>query len=102
MDILFQACAGIDVHQKNVVTCRIYKNHKGELLTEKRTFSIMTRDLLPLSDWLAEADITHVAMESTGDYWKSVYNILEANFQVWVVYAHHVKNVPGRKEETTQ
>jgi len=59
----------------------------------------MTRNLLEMSDWLASADITHVAMESTGDYWKPVYNILEGNFEVWVVNAHHVKNVPGRKTD---
>ena len=99
MDILFDACAGLDVHQKSVVACRIYKGPDGQLRTEKQTFPTMTAGLLQLSDWLAEAGITHVAMESTGDYWKSVYNILEGNFEVWVVNAHHVKNVPGRKTD---
>ena len=99
MDIQFDACAGIDVHQKNVVACRIYRDSKGELITQKQTFSTMTQGLLALSDWLAEADITHVAMESTGDYWKSVYNILEGNFEIWVVNAHHFRNLPGRKTD---
>ena len=99
MDILFESCAGIDVHQKNVVACRNYKGKDGKHYVEKQTFSTMTQGLLRLHDWLAEADITHVAMESTGDYWKSVYNILEGNFEVWVVNASHVKNVPGRKTD---
>ena len=97
MDILFEACAGIDVHQKNVVACRIHKDSKGELIAEQQTFSTMTQELLALSDWLAEADITHIAMESTRDAWRFVYNILEGNFEIWVVNAHPFKNVPGRK-----
>ena len=99
MDILFQACAGLDVHQKTVVACRIYKDQNGKQHTDKQTFSTMTQDLFRLNDWLAEANITHVAMESTGDYWKAPYNILEGNFEIWVVNAHHVKNVPGRKTD---
>ena len=99
MEVLFPACAGIDVHQKNVVACRIYRAMDGKQVVDKQTFSTMTQGLLKLSDWLAEAEITHVAMESTGDYWKSVYNILEGNFEIWVVNAHHVKNVPGRKTD---
>ena len=77
----------------------MYPDANGKMCTEKKTFSTMTYDLLVLHDWLAEADITHVAMESTGDYWKPVYNILEGNFEVWVVNASHVKNVPGRKTD---
>lgn len=99
MHVLFPACAGIDVHQKNIVACRIYTGADNQLHYDKRTFRTMTAELLQLSDWLSEVEITHVAMESTGDYWKSVYNILEGNFEVWVVNAHHVKNVPGRKTD---
>ena len=99
MEVLFPSCAGLDVHQKTVVACRIYKGPDGTLHTEKQTFRTMTAGLLALNDWLAEADITYVAMESTGDYWKSVYNILEGNFEVWIVNAFHVKNVPGRKTD---
>jgi transposase len=99
MDILFEACAGLDVHQKTVVACRIYPDPTGKQHIDKQTFSTMTQDLLRLSDWLTEAGITHVAMESTGDYWKSPYNILEGNFEVWIVNAQHVKNVPGRKTD---
>jgi transposase len=99
MEVLFAACAGIDVHQKSVVVCRIYTGPDRKVRIEVRTFSTMTKNLLEMADWLAEVGITHVAMESTGDYWKSVYNILEGNFEIWVVNAHHVKNVPGRKTD---
>ena len=99
MKVLFSSCAGLDVHQKTVVACRICRNADGKETIEKRTFSSMTKGLLALSDWLAQHEITHVAIESTGDYWKSVYNILEGLFEVWVVNAHHVKNVPGHKTD---
>lgn len=99
MDVLFESCAGIDVHKRTVVACRIYKASDGKQRIDKQTFRTMTQDLLTLSDWLAEAGITHVAMESTGDYWKPVYNLLEGIFEVWVVNANHVKNVPGRKTD---
>ena len=99
MEVLFPSCAGLDVHQKTVVACRMYKGPDGALRIEKQTFRSTTAGLLELSDWLTAAGITHVAMESTGDYWKSVYNILEGNFEVWVVNAYHVKNVPGRKTD---
>jgi transposase len=67
---------------------------------EVRRFGTMTRDLLELSDWLAAQKVTHVAMESTGVYWKPVWNILEAQFTVLLVNAQHVKAVPGRKTDT--
>ncbi len=59
----------------------------------------MTGDLLKLSDWLSTKDCTHVAMESTGEDWKPVFNILEANFEVMLVNAQHIKAVPGRKTD---
>ena len=62
-------------------------------------FSTLTCDLLALSSWLAEVGITHVAMESTGEYWKPVYNMLEGNVTVFLVNAAHVKQVPGRKTD---
>jgi transposase len=99
MEVIHPSCAGLDVHQKTVVACRMYTGPDKTLQIEKKTFRTMTRDLLSLSDWLIEADITHVAMESTGDYWKSVYNVLEGIVETWVVNASHVKNVPGRKTD---
>ena len=77
--------------------CRRVINRK--VFKEIRTFGTMTRDLLALSDWLAAEGVTHVAMESTGVFWKPIYNILEGQFEILLVNARHVKNVPGRKTD---
>jgi len=94
MEVLYRCCAGLDVHAKTVVACLIQDGRK-----EVRTFSTMTDDLLALSDWLVEAGCTHVAMESTGVYWKPVFNLLEGLLEVLLVNAQHVKAVPGRKTD---
>jgi transposase len=100
MDVIFTHCAGLDVHKKSVMACRLIPDPTGKQadgLMEVREFGPLAIDLLALSDWLAEAGITPVAMESTADYWKPVVNLLEGNFQVFLVNAAHVKRVPGRK-----
>lgn len=99
MDTLYPRCAGIDVHKDNVVVCVRLSDRPGKPFEEIRSFSTMTRDLLALSDWLAQHGVTHVAMESTGVYWKPVFNILEGAFQVILVNAEHIKKVPGRKTD---
>jgi transposase len=102
MDVIFSHCAGLDVHKKTVMACRILSDPTGQQADgrmELQEFGTMTRDLLALSDWLAEAGITHVAMESTGEYWRPVYNLLEGSFTVFLVNAAHVKQVPGRKTD---
>jgi transposase len=102
MDVIFTHCAGLDVHKKSVTACRMVPDPSGRQadgLMELREFGTLTVDLLALSDWLAEAGLTHVAMESTGEYWKPVFNLLEGNFQVFLVNAAHVKRVPGRKTD---
>jgi transposase len=71
----------------------------GKVFKEIRTFGTMTRDLLALSDWLTSEGVTHVAMESTGVFWKPIYNILEGEFEILLVNAQHIKNVPGRKTD---
>lgn len=87
---------GIDVHKKVVVATI---NGKG-LKQETREFATFTSSLTKLKDWLLENEITHVAMESTGVYWKSVYNILESSeIKVWIVNARHIKYVPGHKTD---
>jgi transposase len=98
METLYPCCAGIDVHKKNVVVC-VRQTAGAPVRQEVRTFSTMTRDLLALADWLAERGVTHVAMESTGVYWKPVFNLLEGRFQVLLVNAEHIKQVPGRKTD---
>lgn len=94
MDVVHTYCAGLDVHKKTVVAAIIVPGKK-----ETRTFETMTADLLTLSDWLTAHSVTHVAMESTGEYWKPVFNILEDNFEVLLVNAQHIKSVPGRKTD---
>ncbi len=101
MDIVHTHCAGLDVHKKTVSAAIIIPDRKRGVHKEVRTFETMTPDLLALSDWLLSHGITHVAMESTGEYWKPVYNILEENFEVLLVNAQHVSKVPGRKTDVT-
>jgi transposase len=99
MEITYTHCAGLDVHKKTVVACCITVGMAGEKQQAIRTFGTMTVDLLALSDWLLTLGVSHVAMESTGEFWKPVYNILEGNFELLVVNAKHIKNVPGRKTD---
>ncbi len=99
MDTLYPRCAGIDVHKNNLVVCVRRCDRPGKAREEVRTFSTMTHDLLALADWLAEHGVTHVAMESTGVYWKPVFNILGGSVSVILVNAEHIKQVPGRKTD---
>lgn len=99
MEAIHSRGAGLDVHKKTVVACVITPGSKGGWQREIRTFTTMTRQLLELSDWLSTHGCTHVAMESTGEYWKPIFNILEANFEVMLVNAQHIKAVPGRKTD---
>jgi transposase len=99
METLYPRCAGIDVHKNSVTVCVRRCDRPGKAVEEVRTFGTMTSDLLVLSDWLAQRRVSHVAMESTGVYWKPVFNILEGHFQVILVNAEHIKKVPGRKTD---
>jgi transposase len=94
MEIIHPCCCGLDVHAKTVVACLIKHGKK-----QTRTFSTMTDDLLVLSDWLVSEGCTHVAIESTGVYWRPVFNILEGVLEVILVNARHVKGLPGRKTD---
>jgi transposase len=89
----------LDIHKKVVVACLITPGAKGRPHKEIRSFGTMTADWLELADWLAAAGCTHVAMESTGVYWKPIYNILEGSFELLLVNARHIKAVPGRKTD---
>jgi transposase len=99
MEVVYRHCAGLDVHKKVVVAAIIVLDALGKLYRETRSFGTMTGDLLELSDWLLSWGVTHVAMESTGEYWKPVYNILENNFELLLINAQHIKAVPGRKTD---
>jgi len=99
MEVVHERCAGLDVHKKTVVACRIVRQEDGTWQSETRTFGTMTVDLLALADWLRAAEVSHVAMESTGVFWRPVFNILESEFSVILVNAKHIKYVPGRKTD---
>jgi transposase len=99
MQTLYPRCAGIDVHKSNVVVCARCCDGPGQPREEVRTFATMTVNLLALADWLAGLGVTHVAMESTGVYWKPVFHLLEGRFTVILVNAQHIKQVPGRKTD---
>ena len=98
MELRYKRCAGLDVHQRTVVACvRIVDDSK--VTEEVRTFETTTTGLLELSAWLEAQECTHVAMEATGVYWKPVWHILEAKFELVLANAAHIKNVPGRKTD---
>jgi len=99
MRIMYERCAALDVHKKTVVACPRWTDGDGRVTSEVRTFGTTTPDLLELVDWLSTWQVTNVAMESTGEYWKPVFNLLEGTFEVILVNAKHVKQVPGRKTD---
>jgi len=98
MEVLYRCCCGLDVHKKSITAC-VLRVEKGKTRKEKRRFGTFTRELLEMADWLTNCGVTHVAMESTGVYWKPVWNILEGQFEVLLVNAQHIKAVPGRKTD---
>ena len=98
MEVVYNKCAGLDVHKETVVACVMIRE-EGKLQKDIHTFRTMTADLLLLHDWLMAKGVTHVAMESTGVYWRPVFNLLEGNFNVLLVNAAHIKAVPGRKTD---
>jgi len=99
MRLVVRRGAGLDVHKKTVVATRLRVSEEERMVWETKTFGTMTTELLELYDWLQEWACTHVAMESTADYWKPVFNLLEGAFEVILVNAQHVKHVPGRKTD---
>ena len=99
MEVLLTHCAALDVHKASVSACRIAPDSIGKPQQSERKFATFTADLLRLRDWLQEAGVTHVALESTGSYWRPIYNVLEGHFQLLLVNPHHIKNVPGRKTD---
>lgn len=99
MQVLYERCCGLDVHKKTVVACVLITLPSGEVHKQVRTFATTTADLLALADWLASLQVSHVAMESTGVYWRPVFNLLEESYTIILVNAQHMKAVPGRKTD---
>jgi transposase len=96
MQVVHKVCCGLDVHEKSVTACVLWAEGRRK---QTRVFGTFTRELLQMSDWLRACGVTHVAMESTGVYWKPVWNLLEGQFEVLLVNAQHIKAVPGRKTD---
>jgi transposase len=99
MDVLHERCCGIDVHKRSLTACVLASGAGGRSAKEVRTFGTMAADLEALAAWLEERGVTHVAMESTGVYWKPLWNVLEGRFALLLANAQHVKQVPGRKTD---
>ena len=99
MDVLLERCAGLDVHKKSILVCVIIAEPGTKPRKEIREYRTMTCDILSLADWLAQLQVTHIAMESTGVFWKPIYNLLEDQFEILLVNAQHIKQVPGRKTD---
>jgi transposase len=99
MEVVHRRCCGLDVHKQSVVACVLLGDPGGQAQPQIRTFGTYTNDLLALGDWLAEQSVTHVVLESTGVYWKPIWNLLEDRFTLLLVNARHVKAVPGRKTD---
>lgn len=95
MDMIVERGCGLDVHKESLTACIDGVGIKKEI----RTYRTFTNELLKLKEWLKGNGVSHVAMESTGVYWKPVFNILEEDFEVILVNARHVKYVPGRKTD---
>jgi transposase len=100
MHVLHACCCGLDVHKRFVVACLIWHTEDGKQHNEIRRFDTLTPDLLRLIDWLQSVPCTHVALESTGVYWKPIFNLMEGLFEIVLVNAQHMKAVPGRKTDT--
>ena len=99
MYVVHARCAGLDVHKKSVVAAVRLLNTDGSLTTQVRSFGTTTSALLDLLAWLLSLEISHVAMESTGEFWKPVFNLLEGHLTLLIVNAAHIKHVPGRKTD---
>ncbi len=99
MEVVYERCCGLDIHKRTVVACLLTPGADRQPVKEVRTYGTVTDELLALAAWLQEAGCTHVAMESTGVYWKPLWNVLEGQFTLLLVKARHVKAVPGRKTD---
>jgi transposase len=99
MEVVYARCAGLDVHKKKILACVRVANQHGSVDRQVKTFGTTTGELMVMSDWLRSHAVTHVAMESTGIFWRPIYAILEGTFTLLVVNAAHIKAVPGRKTD---
>jgi transposase len=99
MDVVYPRCAGIDIGKADMKVCVRIPGATGRRRSEVRTFSTMAAGVLGAYDWLASLEVTLVAMEATGPYWKPVFYALEHRFQTWLLNAWHMRNLAGRKTD---
>src|SRR5215216_6567666 len=99
MERVLERCCALDIHKQQVTACVHVPDQRGGRSELRAEFSTVTGELLALRDWLKGLGVTDVAMEATGVYWKPVYYLLEDDFELWLVNAQHVKQVPGRKTD---
>jgi transposase len=100
MEVVHERCCGLDVHKRTVVACVLITRPDGAVERQVRTFKTMTADLLVLNDWLSRLGVSHVALESTGVYWRPVFNILEDEQRtLLLVNPQHMRAVPGKKTD---
>ena len=100
MDVVYERCAGLDIHKKLIVACVLVSEAAGAPRKQIRSFGTMTGDLLALRAWLAEQGVQQIAMEATGIYWRPLYNVLEdASWRLLLVNARHIKAVLGKKTD---
>jgi len=90
MEVLYPRCCGLDVHKSSIAACALLRE-QGRIRTERRRFTKMTQDLESLAAWLQQLQVTHVAIESTGVYWKPIWNVLEGHFSMVLANAQHVR-----------
>ncbi len=99
MQVVYERCCGLDVHQKTVVGCRLLSQQKGTVEKSLRTFATTISGLMELDSWLAEGQVKQVALESTGIYWRPVFNLLEGRYEILLVNAQHMHAIPGHKTD---
>lgn len=99
MEVVYEGCAGLDVHKKSITACVLWALPKGKKKQEKRRFATVTQDLLAMADWLRESGVTQVAMESTGVYGKPGWKIWEGQLEILLVNAPPIPAGPGRKTD---
>ena len=99
MEVLHSRCCGIDIHKRSITVCVLIREAGRKEQKHLREFATTTSQILNCADWLRSLGVTHVAMESTGVYWRPVWNLLEGQFDLLLANATHMRNVPGRKTD---
>ena len=99
MEVQHTRCAGIDIHKKSITVCVLIREEGRREQKYLREFGTTTSEILTCVDWLQDLGITHIAMESTGVYWRPIWNLMEGQFELLLANATHIKHVPGRKTD---